>query len=66
MFMYDWTTEINLASLMANCGKCSIRKHQTYTFPNSSWDVDPRNIGFDTIMELIELMELMEFIEFHP
>ena len=45
-------------------GKFSIKKHQTLTFLNLSWDVDPRNIRFDTIIVFMELMELMEHMEF--
>ena len=29
-----------------------------------NWEVHPRNIGFDTIMELMEFMGFIEFIEF--
>ena len=50
---------------MANCGQVfNKKKHQTLTFLNSFLDVDPRNIGFVTVMELLELMEFMELMKF--
>ena len=53
------------ATLMAYCGQVfNKKKHQTLTFLNSILDVDPRNIGFVTVMELLELIKFMEFMEF--
>ena len=40
------------------------KKYHTLTFLNSSWDVHPRNIKFDTIKVFLELKELMEIMEF--
>ena len=53
------------ATSMAYCGQVFNKKtHKTLTFLNSFLDVDPRNIGFVTVMELLEWMEFMELMEF--